>query len=171
MPLTSAEGRIVGVAFAAFRAQRRLIIVGKRNSASNARGKNKETIAQARRPLRTGYDAVHGTTGANRTGFHLRAEDLLFGPSADAFGQNGQSWSCHGACPTEGIGFSFAMNHMPDDRSGDQRAKRILESVYGSNMKPLDRSHAWGVHGEPFKWSRGALRRLVTLTRIYHPRV
>src|SRR6185437_15899750 len=43
-------------------------------------------------------------------GFELQTELARFGPPEDAFGHTGSGGSSHGAWPTDGVGFSFAMN-------------------------------------------------------------
>ncbi len=61
-------------------------------------------------------------------GFELQTELGRFGPLDDAFGHTGSGGSSHGAWPTAGIGFSFAMNELqPEAR--DQRAPRLLAAL------------------------------------------
>ena len=38
--------------------------------------------------------------------------------------------SAHGAWPDHGVGFSYAMNEMRDDPTGDPRSRGLLRALY-----------------------------------------
>jgi CubicO group peptidase (beta-lactamase class C family) len=64
-------------------------------------------------------------------GFELQTEQRLMGPPAEAFGHGGAGGSLHGAWPTHGVGFSYAMNLMRDDQlHGDARSQALLTALH-----------------------------------------
>lgn len=65
-------------------------------------------------------------------GFELQSEHLKYGPPPDAFGHGGAGGSMHGAWPSLGIGFSYAMNLMRDDQENDvdPRSQALLDALF-----------------------------------------
>jgi CubicO group peptidase (beta-lactamase class C family) len=88
-----------------------------------------ETLALARAPLVDGWDAVHATRRRYGVGFALQADAMQLGPPDDAFGHDGAGGSVHGAWPSHGVSFSYAMNLLRDDAPVDPRARTLLEAL------------------------------------------
>lgn len=64
-------------------------------------------------------------------GFELQTRLRCFGPPADGFGHTGAGGSVHGRWPTQGVGFSYAMNLMRDDcPDGDPRPRELLTVLH-----------------------------------------
>ncbi|MDX6533568.1 MAG: hypothetical protein QOF68_1312 [Gaiellales bacterium] len=82
--------------------------------------------------LSDGYDEAHGAPSRFGVGFQLQAEDIQFGPAAEAFGHPGAGGSVHGAWPEHRIGFSYTMNLMRDDQEVDPRADALLGALHRS---------------------------------------
>jgi CubicO group peptidase (beta-lactamase class C family) len=78
------------------------------------------TVERGRRERRRGVSALWGSPLAYGTGFELNIEPSTFGPAPDAFGHAGAGGSRHGAWPSHGVGYSYAMNEaratVPDHR-------------------------------------------------------
>jgi CubicO group peptidase (beta-lactamase class C family) len=90
-----------------------------------------EAVRSGRAERARGICAITRRPYAFGVGFELQTELGTFGPPSDAFGHTGSGGSSHGAWPTEGIGFSFAMNELlPETR--DRRARRLLSAVADS---------------------------------------
>ncbi|MGD1224047.1 serine hydrolase domain-containing protein [Streptomyces krungchingensis] len=87
------------------------------------------TVELARRELRRGVASLWGSPMAYGAGFELRTELALFGPPPDTFGHAGAGGSRHGAWPSEGIGFSYAMNLTRADFP-DRRPLDLLDALY-----------------------------------------
>ncbi len=87
-----------------------------------------ETMRLANQTLSDGWDKMNDERRRFGPGFNLQIEKMQFGPPLDAFGHGGAGGSVHGAWPTEGIGFSYAMNRLMD--GDDPRAGRILNALY-----------------------------------------
>jgi CubicO group peptidase (beta-lactamase class C family) len=87
------------------------------------------TVSLGSTALSDGYDAIFDNRRRNGVGFQLTTEDYALGPIEDAFGHSGAGGSVHGAWPSRGVGFSYAMNLLRDDPDGDQRPKRILAAL------------------------------------------
>lgn len=83
----------------------------------------------ARTPLAELTDDVTGGKCRYGVGFELQNETLPYGPPAGAFGHSGAGGSNHGAWPEEKIGYSYAMNKLHDNASGDRRAARLLSAL------------------------------------------
>jgi CubicO group peptidase (beta-lactamase class C family) len=94
-----------------------------------------ETIRLAQIPLSSGYDALNDLTRSFGVGFQLPSESNYFGPAAEGFGHGGAGGSHHGAWPTLGIGYSYAMNQMRDGARPDPRAKALLDALYASAVE------------------------------------
>jgi CubicO group peptidase (beta-lactamase class C family) len=62
-------------------------------------------------------------------GFMLQVPSKPLGPPLDAFGHDGAGGSVHGAWPSHGLGYSYAMNRMRDDCDRDPRAAALLEAL------------------------------------------
>jgi CubicO group peptidase (beta-lactamase class C family) len=88
-----------------------------------------ETVQLARHTLSDGFDQVHGIRAHWGVGFELQTELMAYGPPPDAFGVGGAGGSVHGAWPSHGVGFSYAMNLMRDDQEVDPRADALLTSL------------------------------------------
>ena len=87
-----------------------------------------DVVRVGRAELARGICAITRRPYAFGVGFELQTELGRFGPPADAFGHTGSGGSSHGAWPTEGLGFSFAMNELqPEAR--DSRAPRLLAAL------------------------------------------
>ncbi len=89
-----------------------------------------QTVVLGRTALADGYDEVHEARRRTGIGFQLQTDVMQFGPPADAFGHTGAGGSSHGAWPAQRVGYSYAMNLMHDDRSGDDRAQRLLAALW-----------------------------------------
>ena len=86
------------------------------------------TIRRATAELADQIDLINGDRRRYAAGVNLQIETMEFGPPADAFGHGGAGGSVHGAWPTQGIGFSYAMNRLVD--GPDPRAARLLAALY-----------------------------------------
>jgi CubicO group peptidase (beta-lactamase class C family) len=92
---------------------------------------SEEAVRSGRRELARGICAITRRPYAFGVGFELQTDLGRFGPPQDAFGHTGSGGSSHGAWPTEGVGFSFAMNELqPEAR--DRRAPRLLAALADS---------------------------------------
>ncbi len=89
-----------------------------------------DTVRLGRSPVASGRDPLRHIPLAFGVGFELQTELEPLGPPDDAFGHLGAGGSCHGAWPTERVGFSYAMNRMRDDEAVDPRAQALLSSLY-----------------------------------------
>lgn len=88
------------------------------------------TVMLGRTVLVDGFDEVHGGRRRTGVGFQLQTELLPFGPPPEAFGHTGAGGSNHGAWPEQRLGYSYAMNLMHDDRSGDDRGQLLLQALH-----------------------------------------
>jgi CubicO group peptidase (beta-lactamase class C family) len=86
-----------------------------------------EIVKAATRTLSDGFDVINSDRRRFGTGFSLQVEKMQFGPKVDGFGHGGAGGSVHGAWPTEGVGFSYAMNRLID--TDDPRGGRILDAL------------------------------------------
>jgi CubicO group peptidase (beta-lactamase class C family) len=87
-----------------------------------------DAVRAGRSELARGICAITRRPYAFGVGFELQTELGRFGPPQDAFGHTGSGGSSHGAWPSEGFGFSFAMNELqPEAR--DRRAPRLLAAL------------------------------------------
>jgi len=91
-----------------------------------------ETIRLGRTQLSAGYDALNDLHWRFGVGFQLPSESIYFGPAGDAFGHGGAGGSHHGAWPSLGIGYSYAMNQMRDGARPDPRAAALLEALHAA---------------------------------------
>jgi CubicO group peptidase (beta-lactamase class C family) len=89
-----------------------------------------ETVALGAQTLSDGMDVLNGERRRFGAGFHLQIETMQFGPPPDAFGHGGAGGSVHGAWPSRGVGFSYAMNRLID--GDDPRAKRLLAELFAA---------------------------------------
>jgi CubicO group peptidase (beta-lactamase class C family) len=89
-----------------------------------------ETVVLGRQTLSDGMDVLNGERRRFGVGFNLQIETMQFGPPLDGFGHGGAGGSVHGAWPTEGIGFSYAMNRLID--GDDPRADRLLAALHAA---------------------------------------
>lgn len=62
-------------------------------------------------------------------GFELQTELGRLGPAADAFGHTGMGGSTHGAWPSRGVAFSYAMSELRTE-SEDGRGPSVLAALY-----------------------------------------
>ncbi len=92
----------------------------------------RETIEMARKTLSSGYDVLMDLPLRFGVGFQLQTEIGAYGPPKDAFGHNGAGGSSHGVWPTDGIGYSYAMNFMRDDERLDPRLNALLAALHDS---------------------------------------
>jgi CubicO group peptidase (beta-lactamase class C family) len=90
-----------------------------------------EAIAHATAPRARGTDPYSGDPQAFGLGFQLQTEQLMFGPSPDAFGHTGAGGSVHGAWPGLRAGFSYCMNEMRPE-ADDYRGRRLLGALFES---------------------------------------
>ncbi len=90
------------------------------------------TLELARAPLADGWDELHGTRRRFGVGFELQRDATSLGPPPDAFGHGGAGGSTHGAWPSHGVGFSYAMNLMRDDAPVDPRPQALLAALHRS---------------------------------------
>ncbi len=88
------------------------------------------TLARARLPLSLRWDPVARAEQAFAFGFELQTASYPFGPPPDAFGHRGAGGSTHGAWPSLGVGYSYAMNVMRDDQALDPRAQALLDATH-----------------------------------------
>jgi CubicO group peptidase (beta-lactamase class C family) len=89
-----------------------------------------ETIALVSAPAAAGPDPFSGTPMAYSAGFELQTTARQFGPAKSAFGFTGTGGGTHGAWPQERVGFSYAMNELRDDLSGDERVGALLDVLH-----------------------------------------
>jgi CubicO group peptidase (beta-lactamase class C family) len=87
-----------------------------------------ETVQLGSQTLSDGLDILNDERRRFGAGFNLQIEKMQFGPPLDAFGHGGAGGSVHGAWPSQGIGFSYAMNRLID--GDDPRAGRLLAALY-----------------------------------------
>jgi CubicO group peptidase (beta-lactamase class C family) len=91
-----------------------------------------ETLLLGRTTIIDAWDEIHGVRRRTGVGFQLQTDLRLLGPTDDAFGHDGAGGSNHGAWPSDRIGYSYVMNLMRDDPTGDRRAQRLLASLRAS---------------------------------------
>lgn len=89
-----------------------------------------ETVDLGRTAIADGWDALHEDHRRAAVGFHLQNELMNFGPAEDAFGHGGAGGSNHGAWPSLGVGFSYAMNLMRDNERPDPRPQALLKALH-----------------------------------------
>lgn len=87
-----------------------------------------ETLRLCTAELADSWDGVNDERRRYAAGVSLQIETMQFGPPADAFGHGGAGGSVHGAWPSHGIGFSYAMNRLID--GVDPRATRLLAALH-----------------------------------------
>ncbi len=90
------------------------------------------TMRLGRETLSEGYDILHEEERRFGVGFQLQTGDGNYGPPPDAFGHGGAGGSIHGAWPSLGIGYSYAMNLMRDTERPDPRQKALLDALHRS---------------------------------------
>jgi CubicO group peptidase (beta-lactamase class C family) len=88
-----------------------------------------ETVRTARAELSRGTCAITRRPYAFGVGFELQTDLGTLGPPPDAFGHTGSGGSCHGAWPSQGVGFSYAMTELRSELR-DDRARRVLAVLY-----------------------------------------
>jgi CubicO group peptidase (beta-lactamase class C family) len=93
------------------------------------------TLALGRTPLAEGWDALHEDNRRAAVGFHVQNELMNFGPAEDAFGHGGAGGSSHGAWPSLGIGYSYAMNLMRDSERPDPRPQALLRALHTAALR------------------------------------
>ncbi len=94
-----------------------------------------ETVRLGRTELSAGHDALNDVHWRFGVGFQLPSESIYFGPAGpdgDGFGHGGAGGSHHGAWPSLGIGYSYAMNQMRDSTRPDPRARALLEALHAA---------------------------------------
>jgi CubicO group peptidase (beta-lactamase class C family) len=94
-----------------------------------------ETIRLGRTALSAGHDSLNDVHWRFGVGFQLPTETIYFGPDGpdgDGFGHGGAGGSHHGAWPSLGIGYSYAMNQMRDSARPDPRARALLEALHAA---------------------------------------
>lgn len=89
-----------------------------------------EVVRFGRRELASRHDPLLDQPMRFGFGLQLQTESRNFGPPPDAFGHGGAGGSIHCAWPGEGVGISFAMNTMRDDRPVDLRADALLRATH-----------------------------------------
>ncbi|MET7403066.1 serine hydrolase domain-containing protein [Dactylosporangium sp. NPDC005572] len=89
------------------------------------------TVDRGRRLLRRGTSPVWGTPMAFGAGFELNTPLEILGPPPDAFGHAGAGGSRHGAWPSLGVAFSYAMNEARA-ASPDPRPRALLEALHAA---------------------------------------
>lgn len=87
------------------------------------------TVERGRLERRRGISPLWDSPMAYGTGFELNTELGLFGPEPDAFGHAGAWGSRHGAWPSAGVGFSYAMNQA-SAASPDPRPLVLLAALH-----------------------------------------
>jgi CubicO group peptidase (beta-lactamase class C family) len=75
---------------------------------------SRETVRLGRTMVSEGFDQLHDEARRFGVGFQLQTETMSYGPPPDAFGHGGAGGSVHGAWPSLGVGYSYAMNLMRD---------------------------------------------------------
>lgn len=88
-----------------------------------------EMLSVAREPLSVRLDGISNSPAAFGIGFALQTSEHRLGPPDDAFGHAGAGGSLHGCWPTEGVGFSYAMNLLRDDLE-DPRGVSLMRALY-----------------------------------------
>jgi CubicO group peptidase (beta-lactamase class C family) len=88
------------------------------------------TIRLCTQQLADGWDGVNDERRRYAAGVSLQIEIMKFGPPADGFGHGGAGGSVHGAWPSHGIGFSYAMNRLIDGVDG--RGDRLLAALHAA---------------------------------------
>ena len=100
------------------------------NNSAAFRPLSVDTVRLGRETLADGFDQVHGIRSHWGVGFELQTDLLAYGPPPDAFGVGGAGGSVHGAWPSEGVAFSYAMNLMRDNEEVDSRAQALLTALH-----------------------------------------
>jgi CubicO group peptidase (beta-lactamase class C family) len=88
------------------------------------------SIELGRTTVARGRDELHGGEAHFGIGFELQTARMHLGPEPRAFGHGGAGGSVHGAWPEHGIGFSYAMNELRDDKDVDPRSERLLDALH-----------------------------------------
>jgi len=99
---------------------------------------SQESIALGRSELSAGHDVLNDLHWRFGVGFQLPSESIYFGPAGpegDGFGHGGAGGSHHGAWPSLGIGYSYAMNQMRDSVRPDPRARALLEALHAAAVR------------------------------------
>jgi CubicO group peptidase (beta-lactamase class C family) len=91
---------------------------------------SEDTLRLGRTVIADGWDALHEDHRRAAVGFHLQNELMNFGPAEDAFGHGGAGGSNHGAWPSLGVGWSYAMNLMRDSERPDPRPQALLKALH-----------------------------------------
>ncbi|MFB9183504.1 serine hydrolase domain-containing protein [Dactylosporangium sucinum] len=89
------------------------------------------TVDLGRRLRRRGTSPLWGTPLAFGAGFELNTPLSLLGPPPDAFGHAGAGGSRHGAWPSLGVSFSYAMNEARA-ASPDPRPLALLAALHAA---------------------------------------
>ncbi|MEA2254454.1 MAG: hypothetical protein QOG35_499 [Solirubrobacteraceae bacterium] len=79
-----------------------------------------------------GYEALLEKEMAFGLGFALQGNPRDFGAPLDGFGHCGAGGSCHGAWPTERVGFSYTMNQLRDDAEVDPRPEALVGALHAA---------------------------------------
>jgi CubicO group peptidase (beta-lactamase class C family) len=88
-----------------------------------------KTAALANQTLSDGEDTLLFERRRNGIGFQLQTEINRWGPYPDGFGHDGAGGSAHGCWPSEGVGFSYAMNLLWDGADGPVRYGVLLDAL------------------------------------------
>lgn len=94
-----------------------------------------QTLRLGTTVLADGWDALHEDHRRVAVGFHLQNELMNFGPAEDAFGHGGAGGSNHGAWPSLGVGWSYAMNLMRDSERPDPRPQALLAALHACALR------------------------------------
>jgi len=88
-----------------------------------------DVLALAHTELSRDLCAVTRRPYAYGAGFELQTGLGRFGPAEDAFGHTGSGGSTHGAWPSRGVAFSYAMSELRTE-SEDDRGPSVLRALY-----------------------------------------
>jgi CubicO group peptidase (beta-lactamase class C family) len=89
-----------------------------------------ETIAEATRERIAGRDLVLPFDLSWGAGFLRNPPNMIYGPSASAFGHSGWGGSCAFADPERGLSGAYVMNKQSEALLGDPRAVALIEAAY-----------------------------------------
>ncbi len=96
-----------------------------------------ETLALARTRRFEATEAFFGAPFSYGLGFQVESAAGRFAGVQDGFGHDGAGGSVHGAWPSLGTGFSYAMNRMRPEAT-DVRARRILDALHACVRRHRD---------------------------------
>jgi CubicO group peptidase (beta-lactamase class C family) len=89
-------------------------------------------IAEAARERIFGQDLVLPFVMSWGAGFMRNGTERPWGPAAESFGHSGWGGSCAVADPETKLGVGYVMNKQGVKLMGDERPKRLIESVYAA---------------------------------------